>query len=167
MSLIAKDKSTPLDPAPQGLHQAVCVDVVDNGLVKGQYGEQEKCTVYWQIDEVNPKTNKRFIVTRRYTISLNDKAALTKDLNAWRGKPFTVQEKEGFDLEKLLGANCQLQIVHNPGDDGKVWANVQAIVPLAKGMAKLEPLDYVRKKDRKDAEAADAPAPDAGEDVPF
>ncbi len=148
MALIAKDNKTTFTPAPEGLHQAVCVDVIDLGLVKTQWGEKHKVELVWQLDQNNPETGKRFTVRKRYGLSLHSKAVLRMDLESWRGKKFSPQELEGFDLEKLLGINGQVQVVHTLSDDGRIFGNVQAVVPIGKGMTKLRAEDYTRMKDR-------------------
>jgi hypothetical protein len=156
-------------PAPAGAWQAVCVDVVDLGEVDTEYkGEKKRkrmVKVVWQINETNADSGKRFAVSRRYGAYLSDKATLRKDLQSWRGRPFTREELMGFDLEVLIGVNCQLNIVHKDFE-GSTFANVDAVMPLMKGMPKIDPENYVREKDRK-------PAEDNGEfhasdeDVPF
>lgn len=149
MAIIARAPESKFAPAPEGLHQAVCVDVHDIGLQKTPWGEKHKVLLVWQIEQVNEDTGKRFDVRNFYTLSLSEKANLRRDLECWRGRKFTEDELAGFDLEKLLGANCQLQIVHNLGDEGKTYANVQAIVPFnAKLGPKLQAAEYVRMKDR-------------------
>jgi len=168
MPIIAKGDGN-FTPAPAGLHQAVCVDVVDLGIKETKWGDKHKVQIRWQIDKVNEK-GKSFLVVQNYTLSLNEKAGLRKHLDAWRGKKFTKEELEGFDLESLIGVNCQLQVVHNEYD-GKVFANVQAVVPLGKGMEKMEPEDYVRTIDRPDQNGGeslpqDVPA-ESTEDLPF
>ena len=86
-----------------------------------------------------------YMVTKKYTASLNEKATLRGDLEAWRGKKFTKQELRGFDIEQLVGVNCQLQVVHTTLDDGRTFANVKAVVPISKGMQKMVvPDDFVR-----------------------
>jgi hypothetical protein len=107
-----------------------------------------------------------------YTASLFEKANLRKHLESWRGRKFTDDELKEFELENLIEANCQIQVIHNIGNNGIVYANVQAIVPLAKGMTKMRiSPDFVRKKDRKhegptrDPESG-SDGPD-DEDVPF
>lgn len=171
MAIIARDNARDNQKAPEGLHGAVCVDVVDLGIVDGPYGKKAMVKLAWQIEEVNEETKKPFTVQRRYGNSLNDKATLRKDLETWRGKKFTKEELAGFDLEKLLGANCQLQIVHNVTDDGSTYANVHAIVPAAKGSQKLVSQGYVREKDRPAEGQAQRPAAVAvhaeEEEVPF
>jgi hypothetical protein len=159
-------------PAPAGVHQAVCVDVVDMGLLEVKFGgkvkHQHKVRLVWQIDEAM-EDGKRFIVQRRYTKSLHEKANLRKDLESWRGRPFTEDELGGFDLEKLLNANCFLNVVHT-SKDGQIYANVASIMPLKKGMARMDSETYVRVKDR---EPSNGPIPEnelpplTDDDIPF
>jgi hypothetical protein len=154
--LIAKDNSEskfaklPLPEA--GTHQAVCCAVWDLGLQKSSYmGEekiQHKIIVAWEISEkINaPESEydgKPYMLNRKYTLSLGDKANLRKDLESWRGKPFNAEElKKGVDLDKLYGVNCLLGIKHEAdrNDAAKVYANVTAILPLQKGVEKIAPL---------------------------
>jgi hypothetical protein len=149
MAYIVKDNKKEYTPAPEGLHQAVCIDVVDLGIQKTQFGEQVKIEIRWVIDEVDPKTNRQYMVLRRFTPSLHKKSNLRPTLEAWRGRKFTDEELKGFDIEKLIGANCQLQICHNISSEGDTYANVQAVVPIPRNAAKMEiPSDYVRVAER-------------------
>ncbi len=139
------------EPAPAGVHQAVCVDVVDLGLLEttwqGVTKKQHKINVAWQIAEERAD-GKPFLVFKRYTLSLHEKSGLRKDLQSWRGKAFTRDEEMGFDIERLLGVNCLLNITHHEAGD-RVYANVVSIMPLVKGMPTMIGRDYVRKVDRQ------------------
>lgn len=148
MPIIAKRPESTYTPCPEGLHHAVCVDVCDLGVVTSTFGDKHKVRIVWQIEEENTETRRRFEARKQYNLSLHEKATLRKDLEAWRGRKFTDDELRGFDLEKLIGANCQIQIVHDISEDASIWANVQAIVPAPKNVAKLAPTDYTRVKDR-------------------
>ena len=149
MAIIAKGSS--FVPCPAGLHQAVACDVIDLGMVDGAFGLKHKVALVWQVNE--PMDDGRpFLVQRRYTLSLDEKASLRKDLESWRGKPFTATEVKGFDLEVLLGVNCQLNIQHTE-KNGSTYANVTAVVPLSKGMPKMAVASYIRKKDREPEQA--------------
>jgi hypothetical protein len=172
MPIVAKEPESKFTPAPEGLHQAVCCDVWNPWTEVNKFhgGLTEKTRIVWQIDQVNEETGKPFEVSQVYTLSLHEKANLCKHLVAWRGKPFTEEERMGFDLEKLIGVNCQLQVVHNLAANGKTYANVQAIVPINKNMTKLRVSDgFVRHKDRKpNAPGAPPSSPDDDSDsVPF
>ena len=173
MAIVAKRSSASgsFVPCPPGLHQAICVDVVDLGIVEVTYAgktkRQHKVRLVWQIADINPADNKRYIAQRRYTLSLDDKAALRKDLESWRGKPFSLDELGGFDLEVLIGINCQINVAHET-KNGETYANVTAVVPLGRGMQKLT-LDgsYVRVKDRNENGGPDEPPPFDDDPIPF
>jgi len=160
MSLIAKDNSEtqfaklPLPEA--GTTQAVCCAIWDLGLQRTSYMGteriQHKIIIAWEVTEKinSPESEyhgKPYMLNKKYTLSLSEKANLRKDLESWRGKPFTEQELQtGFDLENLYGINCYLGIKHEPSrnDASKVFANVTAILPIQKGVERIVP---VRAKD--------------------
>jgi hypothetical protein len=167
--LVTAGNSEKFEPAPPGLHQAICVDVVDMGVLEvtyaGQTKKQRKVRIVWQIDELMA-SGKPFIVQKRYTASLHEKATLRKELESWRGRPFTEEELEEFDLEaKLIGANAQVNVQHTT-KDGTTYANVVSVVPLGKGMQKLTMNGYVRVKDRTDVQPVETPEITA-DDIPF
>lgn len=158
-------------PAPAGVHPGVCCDVVDLGMVTSQWEGKKttkhKVRVVWQIGEIHPETQKPFIVSKRYTASLHEKAALRKDLQSWRGRPFTNEELKAFDLDAVVGANALLNIVQVE-KDGSTYANVDAIMPVPKGTAKLVVRDYIRDKDRPKDDLSDPSQFEAADDfVPF
>jgi|SRR5882724_4560854 len=149
--MVVREPESQFVPAPAGFHAAVCVDEVDMGLVPNRF-DPAADPVYtvrlvWQIAE-EMKDGKPYLIKKDYRASLHEKAALRKDLESWRGKPFTFNELVGFDLENIVGAPCMMNVVHKTGRKGGTFANIAAITPLHKGMAKLEPRDYVRVKDR-------------------
>lgn len=168
MPIIAKGgESKEFTPAPPGVHQGVCVDVIDKGILEVTYAgktkQQHKISIAWQIDE-RRDDGKRFLVYKRYTLSLNEKATLRKDLEGWRGRAFTRDEEMGFDVENVLGVNCLLNIQHNQVAD-KTYANVVSIMPLVKGMAKIAANDYIREVDREPQSEQDSPSErEPGED---
>jgi len=168
MALIAKQAGGSFIPCPAGLHHAVCVDVVDLGDLKVNYGGKEKIQhkvrLVWQTDELMPD-GKPYIVQKRYTLSLNEKATLRKDLESWRSKAFTVDELNGFDLELLLCVNCQLNVIQETRD-GSTYGNVTSIVPPPKGVQKLVSHGYLRVKDRTD-KPEDDDQRITDDDVPF
>ena len=163
MSIIAKDTTGdkfPKLPLPEsGTTQAVCCAVWDLGMqlstFKNEDGSdkyQHKIIIAWEIAEkINAPDSeyhgKPYMLNKKYTLSLGEKANLRKDLESWRGKPFTADEiQNGFDVEGLYGINCLIGIKHESDkkDPSIVYANVTAILPPTKGMDKLIP---VRTKD--------------------
>lgn len=151
-------------PAPQGLHNAVCCDVQDLGFEQSQFGPRHRMQIVWQLEAINPNTGKRFEVRRKYGATLNPKSDLFRDLSVWRGKPLTTEEAAKFDIDRLVGIPCQLQIMHKISDNGKTYANVQAVLPPNPVAPALRPEGYVRqvpppKPDTPGVPAAPAPAP--------
>lgn len=159
----------PIDPAPEGTYRAVCVDNYTKQKVATKYGEKDMEQFVFEIEELNPKNeNRPYLVFARFTSSIGPKASLTDFLESWRGQKFTKEDrKAGFDCERVVGACCQVQIVHNHKDDGEVYANIKSIMPLARGMEKLKPSGkYERMKDRNGQAAAAASEPE-DDDLPF
>ena len=138
---------------PTGVHVARCFGLIDLGTqtveFKGEKKQQHKIQLQWEVlgedeagvemtNDVNGK-EMPLTISKRYTLSLNDKAALRRDLEAWRGKPFTADELKAFDVSKLLGAYCMLNIVEQEGGNGKTYSNIQSITPLPRELAKHKP----------------------------
>lgn len=144
MAIVAYEPVSTFTPAPEGMHCACCCDVIDLGLADKGFGEKHYVELRWQLEADDD--GKRAVVRRVYALSLNEKAALRKDLEIWRGKKFTSEElTAGFDVEQMIGRGCQVQITHRPSDNGKIFANVTAVIPLGKGQVNPSITDYVRK----------------------
>lgn len=153
MPIMARKPKSDFTPAPPGPAQAVCVDVVDLGMVEKTYKDNTKkvpmVRFTWELSKKMPE-GRPYIAGARFTNSMHEKASLRKFLESWRGKPFTKEQIDGFDLEKLLGANALLNIVHKEVGEN-TYANIASISPLLDGMTKLQPTgNFKRAKDRDD-----------------
>lgn len=177
MAIIAKEYQKHWTPAPEGLHQAVCCDVVDLGLVETEWGKKQKVRLIFQValinddgtEELNHDTDppRRFELRRDFGLLLSEKSSLRPFLESWRGRKFTKEELTGFDLEHLLGVNCQLQVIHHITEQGKTFANIQAAVPLSRNTPKIHAQDYVRQIDRAKVQGEGGPSEYDDNDVPF
>jgi hypothetical protein len=177
MGIVAKAGAT-FVPCPSGSHLAVCIDVVDLGLIATNFGgktkTQHKVKIVWQVDEKR-EDGTPFHASKRYTLSLHEKASLRKDLESWRGRQFTEDELDGWDVENVLRAPAMISVVHE-AKNGTVYGNVSAVMRPPKGVAvpAADP-KYIRVKDRKDeapgtASGSDGPDFDgqySDEDIPF
>lgn len=150
MGIYGKARSKDFTPAPEGLHRAVCCDVVNLGMVDGTFGRKHMINLVFQIEERIKETGKPFLVQKRYTLSMHKKANLRRDVESWFGKKFASDDQaEAFDLEKVIGQNAQVNVSQRTTDAG-TFANIEAIVPAVKGMAALRVEDYERKCNRPD-----------------
>lgn len=135
MSLTVKNSGGgDFELAPEGNYVARCFKIIDLGTQTTEYNgerkQQAKVLLSWEL--LDPadrmKDGRPFAVSKRYTASLHEKAQLRKDLQAWRGKRFTEEELEGFDLKNVLGKYCQIQVTHVEGSNGNTYANIDAIM---------------------------------------
>lgn len=126
------------DLIEEGIFDGVCSKIIDLGT---QYSETfknsaHKIRIFWEIVgetiEINGEQMPR-LVSKEFTLSLNEKSKLRQALQSWRGKAFTAEELQGFDLKKVLGVGCQLQIIHKEGNNGTTYANVETILALPRG----------------------------------
>jgi hypothetical protein len=146
MPLYASNKgNTEFEPTPAGPQHIICCDVVDLGMVLNQKFAkmQHKCQLRWQSEHVIPKTGKPFLLIKRYTLSLNEKASLRKDIEAWFGRLLTDEEAMEFDIEKLLDKVAFVNVVHAK-TAGKTYANIASIMPALPNAPIMSIRDYER-----------------------
>ena len=117
------------EQAPTGMHNATCYRLVDvgthNETFEGETKKRHSIFIYWELNDAKMEDGQPFSIMRQYTLSLNEKSALYKDLCAWRKKQFTPEELQGFDLTKILGLTCDLDIGETKNGNSKV-VNVYA-----------------------------------------
>ena len=132
------------EPAPAGSHVARCYMCVDVGTHHNPMFDNYRHQ--WMIgfelpnepprkwkDKEGVEMERPETVGKFYTASLNEKATLRKDLESWRGRPFTETELEGFDPKNIIGKPCMLNVVHKQKKNGDMKAEIAAIMPLPKG----------------------------------
>lgn len=130
-------------PAPTGNHRAVCFSVIDLGTqvedYQGQTKRQRKVMLSWELADEMMEDDRPFIVSKFYTWSMNEKATLRKDLESWRGVPFTDSDlghDGSFKPRNLLGAPCLVNIIHKERRNGGVGAAIASLARLPKGVDK-------------------------------
>ena len=106
MALTAKEpEGTDFEIMEAGVKLAGCYGLYDLGTQYDKKWEKDtrKVVILWEIPEERIMVNSQDLpraISKKYTLSLHTKSQLRKDLEAWRGKTFTQQELEGFDLKK-------------------------------------------------------------------
>lgn len=123
-------------PHPEGIHPAVCVDVIDLGLVKTEFQGQERIVPKLKLvfeSEQKTEDGRNCTVSKNFTASLHPKARLAEFIGKWRGRP--VMPGESIDLSKLIGACCTLVVSHQQNLVGKTYASIDAISKPTKKLA--------------------------------
>ena len=161
MAFVATKPASNYTPPPAGMHVARCYRLIDLGTQPKSYqgqpkGEARKIMASWELlGDERMEDGKPFTISKSWFLSMHEKASLRKDLESWRGKAFTAEEENSFDVAKLLGAYCLLNIVQEAGQDGQVYTKIKAITPMLKGMPKPEPVNqnFIFDADDPDMEA--------------
>jgi hypothetical protein len=134
------------EPVSEGVHAAVLAAVVDKGIQPTAFGDKHKVMFVWLTDEADEDGKTKFVF-QSFTASLHEKAGLRKAVKAIRGKDIDGQD---FDIESLVGSQNQLVIQHNEAANGKVYANVSAILKAKPGTRVAIPSDFEFKPKAKE-----------------
>ena len=125
MSLTITDKGGNDDfpKLEKGMYEGTLYSIVDIGSKEYKFGNEEpkkqhKVVLAFEITKaIDPEDNKvlmeddrPFAVSKKYTLSLHEKAALRLDIESWRGKSLSDEELAGFDLVGLLGHTAKIEI---------------------------------------------------------
>ena len=134
-------------PETDGPIKAVLVDITELKKRMTQYGEKDEFRLVFETECDDTENDRRFCIwSRGYTPSLNEKAALRKDLKKMMGRELTQLELDEFDLEALIGHGVKLIIQHETKDD-KTYANISFMAP-DKDKALKPSGKYIRQRDR-------------------
>ena len=114
---------------PAGVHKARCVRIVDMGTQHNIKFDvlRRRVMFLFELPETQMVDGKPFSISSFFTLSMNKKSNLRPFLESWRAKKFKDDEAANFDISKLVGIPCTLNIVHD-GD----YANIQSIMPCKK-----------------------------------
>jgi hypothetical protein len=147
MALIARESGGggTFTPVPPGMYLARCYRIVDLGKQKsewqGKVNEQPKVMLQFEVhgedDAGKPLVTAKgepMSISKNFTLSLAEKATLRKDLQTWRGKPFTPEELKGFQIDNVLGAWAMIAITKELGNNGKEYTNIANINSVPKTM---------------------------------
>jgi len=131
-SIIANGNETPRFPTVSaGVHMARCIKVIDLGTQKNDYQGQvswkRTVLIIWETPEELDGEGRPMTISKFYNLSLHEKSTFSRDLTSWRGRPFTETEKKAFDVSKLVGVACNLNVIEQNGK-----ARISSVMPLSK-----------------------------------
>lgn len=147
MPIIASSKgsTTAREPIPAGAHAARCYSIIDLGtseqVISGSQKVVRKIRITFELPTERrvfseEKGEQPCVTSKEFTLSLSEKSNLRAFLKSWRGKDFTPEEADAFDVAKLIGVPCLLNIIHVAGkqNPSKMYDEISSISPLPKGM---------------------------------
>jgi hypothetical protein len=146
MSIVAKSSGgTTREPIEAGMYVARCFQMLHIGnvieTIPGMAPKKmNKVRITWELPtemRVFKEENgeQPLTTSKDFTLSMHEKSGLRAMLKGWRSKDFTEQEAAAFDITKLLGVACMLNITHKPSKDGsQMYEQISGVTPLPKGM---------------------------------
>jgi len=141
----AKGSSTPREPIPAGAYAARCYSIVDLGtreeVIQGNAKVIHKIRITFELPTERrvfseEKGEQPCVISKEFNLVLSEKSTLRAFLRSWRGKDFTEAEAAAFDVAKLIGAPCLLNIIHVAGkaNPSRMYDEISSVSPLPKGM---------------------------------
>lgn len=143
MSIPATKNGSTFEPIPAGTYAARCYSMVQIGTIEesfqGKPKKLHKVRITWELPtelKVFKEENgeQPHVISKEFTLSMNEKAILRKFLEGWRGRTFSEEECERFDITVLLGKPCMLSIIHKTSSNKNVYAEISSISAVPKGM---------------------------------
>ena len=126
-SIVAKggEKSSSFPSVSVGIHKARCIKVIDLGTQKNDYqgnvSWKRQVLVIWETPDQTDDNSVPLTISKFYTLSLHEKSNLGIDLTSWRGRAFSETEKKGFDIAKLAGKECTLNVIQGNKNKSKIY----------------------------------------------
>lgn len=139
MTLTVSQGASAYEPCPAGTYPARCCALVDLGHQQVTFNDETKSAhkVLLQFEICDPEARRSdgtpHILSRRFTASLHERAALRALLEGWRGKPFTTEELRGFDLHAILGVAALATVTHATKGE-RTYANLASVTKPPRGL---------------------------------
>lgn len=123
-------------PAPAGSHIAACFGVVDLGtqafVWQGETKINPQIALFFELSNELMENGKPFTIAATMTMSSHKKSKLRSFLEQWRGIAFKDADFGKFDVAKLIGVGCMLNIIQIE-KDGKIKSKINGVMRLPKG----------------------------------
>ncbi len=139
----ATNDAQPRELIPAGNHVARCYEMIHVGtnkeVIMGDEKILNKIRLTFELPQElrvfnEEKGEQPMVISKEYTLSMHEKSNLRKDLESWRGQGFTEDEAKSFDVTKLLGVPCLLNIIHKTSQKGSKYTYISNVTTLIKGM---------------------------------
>lgn len=145
MPILATNNSKPRELIPAGNYLARCYQMIELGTIvetiNGKTSENPKVRIGWELPTelkvFNPDRGAQpLVIDQEYNLYMNEKANLRKMLASWRSKDFAEEEAKNFDISKLLGVPCMLNIIHKPkkSDPSSFYQTIAGITAVPRGV---------------------------------
>lgn len=136
-----KAGSTPSELPKEGTYVGRLFSLIDLGSQSSTYGIRRFVRMEFELldSDMRRSDGQPFTVSRRFTLSLHEKAALRQMLQTWRGK--SIVDGEDIEPADFVGQYGMATITIGTSKDGKEYPNLSTVTPLPKSFAKPKPVN--------------------------
>lgn len=145
MAILATTSSQQRELIPAGNYIGRCYQMIEIGTVTenilGEFKTLKKVRIGWELPTElkvfnEEKGEQPCVISKEFTLSMHEKSSLRAALKSWRGKDFTEEEAKAFDITKLLGIPCMINVIHKQGkaDPSKTYQEIAGITGVPKGI---------------------------------
>lgn len=145
MAILATNNGQQRELIPAGNYLGRCYQMIEigtvNEIILGTAKTLKKVRIGWELPTElkvfnEEKGEQPCVISKEFTLSMHEKSGLRAALKSWRGKDFSEEEAKAFDITKLLGVPCMINIIHKPGkaDPSKTYQEIAGITGVPKGM---------------------------------
>ena len=141
--MVSGNAPTKREIVPSGTHIARCFSMIHIGTVEWEYQGEQKFSNKVRLTFELPNELREFgaenvqpmAIDKEYTLTLHEKSNLRKDLESWRGKAFSAEDLNNFDITDLLGKDCMISIIHKTAKSGNEFAQIGNVNAIGKGVS--------------------------------
>jgi len=141
MAIPVQDKGGEFEVCPAGNFAGHVSSVIYLGTVKEEYqgvvSEKPQIRLAFELNKKTKEGRPFTLSTFSMTASMNKKAGFRK--LAQGIVTLTPETEKNFDAENLIGKPTMVNVIHKPGKDGAVFANIAGCSPIPEGMPVTEP----------------------------
>ena len=131
---------------PAGNHLARVYQIIHIGTVTSDFKNEDgsektinKVRIGWELPNEmrvfkEGADEQPMSMSQEYTLSMNEKANLRKLIEGILGVALEEKEAESFDVVKLIGMSCMIQVNHKTSAAGNQYAVVVNAATVPKGM---------------------------------
>jgi len=119
--------STVTAPCAPAEVNAVCVDVIDHGVVDLPWGKHPRISFVFETDLMDESGNPKTL-TRTFNNYPYSRSALTEAIKNWLGLDIS-GEDEDYDLSKCVGEQARLRAPEAVSGSGKAYPKIEEIRP--------------------------------------
>lgn len=121
-----------------GSHLAVCCIVIHMGSQPYEWEDEKGVRTQLQLgfelkDQYRDNGSPFFPIRRTYSFSMHPNSHLRSDLKGWLGRDLGPADLSSFEFDRLIGRTAMLGLIHNPGRNGRTYANISSILKVPHG----------------------------------